>query len=452
MPGMQPLIVQVEKVGAHSAQTIAFDYSPVRIGRNPLNDLNLGDGFVSQWHAVVRFDAHNIVYVDLGSRNGTTVNGRRLGKNEEVVIDSATDLRIGQLRLHMLRGDAPPELLNVPRATAFLLGSGADAPQVESTMYADQAQAQQVLVGLRNARAGLGARPQQPAMVAQPVLATTAPVPPRSATVAAREGNLYAEYRQAWSRLRDQVASELNSTPAERRAELARSFEERFPNIGREPEYTALLKQHGIHPSAEAEPEMKEWLGRLTNGLYPPPMVKTNTAMTMERLGAVIEVFSQAFVELRRAQQEFCHEMALDQIADNTILYKTEDPRVVLAYLLDPTSNGNARIHELSRAFADFALHQVALVSGVTDGARAVLDQLSPDSVTRGITRNDGESDDGFLSRILSSQPARLWKRFLTQYENLVEGDRFTRELFGRPFARSYFRMTGGRISHVPGP
>lgn len=486
---MKPLIVQVEQVGAHSAQTIAFDYSPVRIGRNPLNDINLGDGFVSQWHAVVRFDAEQTVYVDLGSRNGSTLNGRRLHKNEEVFVNESTDLRIGPLRLHLLRGDVPPELLNVGRASAFILGGAAAAPAIESTAYMDQ-DASKHLVGLRNARAGgpqhaASIRPpamvQPPAMVKPPEVAQAAPhagsvpatamhgtaLPPSSPPPAPAQhagpvggttpatDQLYRTYRQSWEQLQRQLVNDVERHPPAERGTIARRLADRFPLISNEPDGRALLKQHGAtsDASTHSDPDFKDWLGRLTNGLCPPPMVKLNTTVTMERVGALLEVFGQAFVELRRSQQEFCNEMALDQVADDTTLYRTDDPRVALAYLLDPTSAGAARINELSRAFADFALHQVALVSGVTDGARALLEQMAPEALAgeqAPAKRADGE--DGFLSKWLGGANAKLWNRYLTQYENLMEGDRFTRELFGRHFARAYYRMTGGRISHVPPP
>jgi hypothetical protein len=53
---MLPLVVQVERTVEHVADTCAFKQSPVRLGRNPLNDLQLEEGFVSQWHAVVGFN------------------------------------------------------------------------------------------------------------------------------------------------------------------------------------------------------------------------------------------------------------------------------------------------------------------------------------------------------------------------------------------------------------
>ena len=53
---MLPIVISVfdSETGTTSEHT--FTKSPVRIGRNPLNDLSLPFPFVSGWHAIVRFE------------------------------------------------------------------------------------------------------------------------------------------------------------------------------------------------------------------------------------------------------------------------------------------------------------------------------------------------------------------------------------------------------------
>ena len=101
----------------------------------------------------------------------------------------------------------------------------------------------------------------------------------------------------------------------------------------------------------------------------------------MERIGEVLEVFSTAFVELRKAHAQFCEEMALEKPPEDSLLQTTENPRALLAYLLNPGKEGSIKVTELSRALADFAVHQVALVSAVVQGARDMLEELSPDAL-----------------------------------------------------------------------
>jgi len=68
---------------------------PVVIGRLSSCDIPLGDPQVSRRHAEVRRDAEGFAVFDLGSTNGTAVNGapvreRRLSDGDELRIGSAT--------------------------------------------------------------------------------------------------------------------------------------------------------------------------------------------------------------------------------------------------------------------------------------------------------------------------------------------------------------------------
>jgi pSer/pThr/pTyr-binding forkhead associated (FHA) protein len=67
----------------------------VVIGRLSSCDIPLGDPQVSRRHAEVRRDAEGFAVFDLGSTNGTVVNGspvreRRLSDGDELRIGSAT--------------------------------------------------------------------------------------------------------------------------------------------------------------------------------------------------------------------------------------------------------------------------------------------------------------------------------------------------------------------------
>src|SRR5262245_7709288 len=131
---MLPLVIQIERLKERVAETCAFAQSPVRVGRNPLNDIELDDGYVSQWHGVIRFDGKHTTYLDLGSTKPSIVDGKPIERNQEVTITETTDLRIGQFRLHVIRADAPPELFGVRRKTAFARTGVGDASSVAATM------------------------------------------------------------------------------------------------------------------------------------------------------------------------------------------------------------------------------------------------------------------------------------------------------------------------------
>ena len=110
-------------------QRFEFDQSPVRIGRNPLNNVVLEGNFVSGWHGIIRFDGSGTYYFDLGSTNGTCLDGKRLPKNTPVPIAETTRLSIWMFELTVtpgLPGTAKAAQQQPPRAWPVdtLVGTG----------------------------------------------------------------------------------------------------------------------------------------------------------------------------------------------------------------------------------------------------------------------------------------------------------------------------------------
>lgn len=471
---MLPLVVQIEKTEQHTADTIAFKRSPVRIGRNPLNDLPLEEGFVSQWHAVIRFNADRVSVLDLGSTNRTTVNGQRIERNVEVPVDHTSDVRIGSLRLHFLRVEAPPDLFNARRRSAFARVGNPEQGDVTRTMFlGDKVPSAAVLEAISSVPPAPGMQPTPPAGAAAVApVAPVAPVQPiagaggwgpkpvpthyaqQGAAHASQSGapagplpDAYRAYRSGWAGFFASVRAHFQGLPPnQRESELVR-LQGLYPQLALEPDFRAFLREMGIDPLKSGSPEMEDWLRRLTNGLFPPPGATINIALAVERVGELLEVFSQAFVEMRRAHEQFCNEMSLTRYAEPTTLQTHDDPHVVLAYLLAPTHEGKDRVTELQRALADFALHQVALTSSVVEGARTILDTLSPKAIKRAKdppSQSSMPNDESFADKIWPHATRALWRRFAALHYDLADSDRFTRELFGRSFARRYYSVTGG--------
>ena len=69
-----------------------FDGSSLTIGRGPDNDLVLADGRVSRHHARVSGRRGTLVYTDLGSTNGSRVNGAPVG---ELVLGAGDRIELG---------------------------------------------------------------------------------------------------------------------------------------------------------------------------------------------------------------------------------------------------------------------------------------------------------------------------------------------------------------------
>ena len=74
----------------------------MRIGRAPDNDLILGDGRVSRHHGRIAGRLGTLVYTDLGSTNGSRVNGEAvievvLGPGDRILVgDTTLEVRLGE--------------------------------------------------------------------------------------------------------------------------------------------------------------------------------------------------------------------------------------------------------------------------------------------------------------------------------------------------------------------
>ena len=78
------------------AWRLLVDDERLTVGRDPGNDVVLDDPNVSRWHLEVVRQGDGFAVHDLGSRNGTWVDGRRVGRAR---IDPGGSLRVGRFRI-----------------------------------------------------------------------------------------------------------------------------------------------------------------------------------------------------------------------------------------------------------------------------------------------------------------------------------------------------------------
>jgi general secretion pathway protein E len=91
---------------------------PVTIGRDPKNSLVIKDDRLSRFHCVIERDGEAFRVRDLKSRNGTTLNDRRV---EEARLNSGDWLKLGRIRIHFTMesprgGKAPARRPRTPKA------------------------------------------------------------------------------------------------------------------------------------------------------------------------------------------------------------------------------------------------------------------------------------------------------------------------------------------------
>jgi predicted component of type VI protein secretion system len=455
---MLPLVIHIERSPGGPTITRAFHESPVRIGRSPFANLRLKEPFVSEWQAVVRFHGERTTYLDLGSRNPTHVEGRPIERNVEVEVNGKTDVRIGTLRLRFERAAAPretPEQIS-EGDTAFVPDQLLEKGLPTGTMAVKQFPDAQ----------GFGAslppplpkRPNRPSGGSMGQVQPGASGPAFARAVTSHSPEPVASLALAERRLDDArsvfleaIKRELDDVPAPERAAKVRELAAHSSRLIEEPAFRNWARANGVDPLELGYVDVANWLNRLcgSNGTAAKP---EHLALTMERAGQLLELFASAFIDSRRAYQRARQKLGLGQAMETkNVLDRSEDPHALLAHLLEPSQAGHARSQELRRMLGDFAMHQIALLSAVVEGARAMLTELSPRVIH---DSPDATIDSGVLDQDPSLAGAwplaarKMWRKFLVRHHDLTHTDHFARELFGRDFTRRYHAIADS-ASHL---
>lgn len=476
---MTPLVIRVEDTEASSSAPSAYIKSPIRIGRGELNDLQLDYPFVSTWHAVLRFEEEEVSVVDLGSTNGSFVGDLRLEKNVPVVLGAGDVLRIGTLRLHVARRQLAKAEAEAPRSrssTQFAMRiadipstpAPAARPAPPAASAPDRPRTQPGKIQVPAAAA-----PPSRVAASVPSMAPPAPPPPvppepagpSAAATAALEnaswqlGVLHEALAEATRNMDVAVEQALAGlSPVDRQAAL-RLMSGRFPHLAgpgsaapatgpapaqpqrAAPALAAFEPASVSHGADSGLAEVALRLLRAFGESYLPASVSLDSRESVQAFLAaaaeLLETTARSFVELRSGYDEFGREMGIRVARGEGPVASARDGRELLAYLLAP-GQGSARAAELGSAFADLMMHQLALLAGVTDGARDVLERLSPEAILAQL-----ESGGGLALKVKTLREGAQWRAFLDRYRELEEEGTLTATLFGKSFLRAYAAVAG---------
>lgn len=463
---MVALLVRIDDYQNRTSTEHAFTRSPLRIGRNPLNDLTLTGGFVSQWHAIVQFNDTGAQYFDLGSTNGTLANGQRVQKNVPVPIHDNTEFRIGPLRLYFARGPVPPHLAHKVGQRSSL--SDVRAQSFEHTMIADGLGMPVSPAGgaestmIFNPEGGEATTTFNPAQFAAQRPASAAPTQQAASAGAAiaqmrmavgRLRPLYVAYRQAWNALYQGI-SELFRSGNPEAATLALTFlEQEFPEVASEEQFRKLAQSHQLQlrSGASLGAAALQLITQFAQYVAPehrPPQSPSDIEAILVRTAAVLDAFTQAYVGLRKGQDQFGSQMAVSQYrdpSDMSPLNTARDAKEVLAYLMDWGSGGQSRTQELTSAYADIMIHQVALLNGLMEGVRSLLQRLGPAEIEREVDNTPIKLGPLKLPRALwPFRAGARWARYVQRHREFTEEDReITAAVFGAEFAKAYAGVVG---------
>lgn len=390
----------------------SFERFPVRIGRNSLNDLCIEKPFVSQFHAALELTEDRRLFArDLGSTNGTVHRGERVPRDAVRDITAAPELTIGPITLRM-------EIVNRVAARA--------APKT-------------VLDGVVDG-------------VLPPPLQREVAGPPGAEQPFLEQLTPYIQgYREAWAAVYGVLYDQLTRLPDPIRKNYLRRLAEESSSVRSEVDFQKLATYYGVNPQtlSEAGPAQAALaaLGELAQSLMPgapPPTDVPSVLALTRRLRDGLEVFLKCFVSLRDGHKEFAVGVLAQAGKERAPLVQAAPNAEALARVLFFADNVPDAALQLHDSFVDVMSHQVALLSGVMEGVKTLLRELSPERIEEELERKGKKS-------LFASRYEALWQAYGTRHADYASEDKETfLIIFGPQFSKAYAQSVGEALHKGP--
>ncbi|MBN1208001.1 MAG: FHA domain-containing protein [Myxococcaceae bacterium] len=504
---MLPLVIRLKDVESHPPmeKQYVFTTSPVRIGRNQLNDIPITRPFVSLFHALVRFDKGSISIVDLGSTNGVTVGGKRIDKNVPARVKPGMEVTIGSIQFHFSRDskavkDTSSRLTQF-RALADIKGEALSfkptpvqerKPEVRTTllpsldMLLENEREEQLEqsprtiiapamgdedpsdeatnLDLRTVSQDEPEPPRKPAFVpaapaARKRTMSSVQVLPQAPGGAAALQNtiqqlvpLYNAYRTAWKMLQQGLAKGVDTLPEQDRGQLIAQLLRRMPEMAQEPAFQEIAKNVGrpVHPEpASAGP------GAAASG----PAQRMDVA-SRELLNRFVRSY---LPDNRGLQSEADIERFLEHLADVLetfgrafIELRQGHDQFGQQMAVPVTNEENPLIRmrstrEILRYLLDFKVAESAgrvqeLMGGFVD---VMIHQIAllngmREGVKGLLHRLSPETLEAEIGGMWPFSLSKRWARYSEQHRAFLEEEReLTAVLFGPEFAKAYLAIVG---------
>ena len=374
-----------------------FTGLPIRLGRNPLNDLSINHQTISSFHARIEDVGGRLCVVDLGSKNGVHLQMPGGAPPQTVPPNEPTDL--------------------APTNFTFFLG-----PYIQIRITFDE---------IRDALDYRGPASFSGSVLGNRDMLLDAPLP--GAPPQMGSGGFAAGLPA------------LPGTPPPGRSAPPGGFVPQGPapsnwppaadpggggGQGRRRSSTAFFQNLG--------PEMLalQGLRELASSLVPGVTLDTTgeVARFITKVHDSLDVFMRSFIPLRDGYSQFVSSLSLQRgaapgiqrsAAYNAIEAATT-PEVVAKAMLDPRDPSFDAPQAVEGIFADLMLHQLALLEGVMRGVRALLEELSPDNIAQHTS-----------SHLLGRYKA-LWETYSRRFDDLYEEKQTFSYIFGQEFTAAY--------------
>jgi type VI secretion system protein ImpI len=404
------LTAQVVDSQSNQSFEVTYERLPVRIGRNQLNDLRIDRPYVSQFHAAIEVNDGRIWVRDLGSTNGTSHGGRKLVRDQPTDVSASPEVQIGPviIRFAVREVHAADSVVSQRRASVLDIGTPLGAAIAEE-------------------RRGH--------------------VPPGAEDPFVRQVLPYLEaYRQAWGNVYRVVYEHLTRLQPDVRMRYLRRLLIEQPSVAQEGDFQKVAQYYGVpaHQYGDLSTPMAALaaLGALSSELapdVPPPDDVPKVLAFGRRLRETLEVFLKCFVSLRDGYQEFETEVLRRERSEAGGRIDTaRDHRELGAVLFSHDANPEDNAHQLHEVFVDVMTHQVALLNGVMEGAKQLLEKLAPETVERQYEAR------GKRGGLFSNRYEGLWEEYQRVHADYRGEDKETfLIIFGPQFSRAYAATTG---------
>ena len=406
---------------------------PIRIGRNALADFQVPQRFVSDFHALIEDVAGRLYVRDLNSKNGINAQAENQSVPTRVGSDTAIDLATCGfqffLGVHVRvtvqfehASDAPMSIRSstvmgsVLGNQAILVDTGGLHPPPMNALGAPPLGAPPLMHSAFTPQA-----PRWDPNAPSPQFAGPGglpPLPPGLAQHGAPPGALpplpNASFQSAGA-----PAGWSPQAPAQSLAS------------------TGLLQM-------TLDAMALQGLRELAGSLVPGQALNTtgDLARFITKLHDSIEVFCRCLIPLREGYSQFVSSLDLQKAAMQRSMMRSisylavenaREPAAVATALLDWRDKSMDAPKAIEGIFADLMIHQVALLDGVMQGVRALLEQLAPEN----IEQQTGPQGPFGLDRGKARYKA-LWETYCQRFEELAEEKQAFAHIFGPQFTDAY--------------
>lgn len=434
-----------------------FSRLPIRIGRNPLNDYCLKHALVSGFHARIEDVDGKLCVRDLGSKNGIFVTSLDRGVPIRIAPNGVVDLAphgfrffIGQLsiQVEVQQGEAPVResaMLGSVIGNLNMLSDSASNPAIPAPGWQGHSPSAPP-VGYPHAPPGYpqhlpSGAPHSPSGM-PPMPGALPPLGP-SGIPAGPSG--YPGHPSAPPPLSPGMPGDLRYPS---NASASAGGYSGPPAAGLPPP----AAQGGGRRRGDAQTQFFSNMGldalalqglrELAGSLIPGRPLETtgDVARFITKLHDTLEVFCRSFIPLRDGYSQFVSSLDLQRAAlqrsrlqsraAQTLESATEPEQVAIA-LLDSRDRSYDAPAAVESILADLMLHQVALLDGVMQGVRALLDELSPQNIEATL------SERGGFGLLASGHKAR-WQEFCERFERFSDERQAFSLIFGQQFTQAY--------------